>query len=170
MNYRPVLDSMKLWSLGFAVTLAARLSVSAGWGYLPVAGPAPLRFQAPPRPKASLKPLPPLEIAEPAGAPSEPEPAGGAGGNARTGSTGAAANTTSPPTPGTQADSAASATGAGADTAGSPDGLLTPQMLVKYFLSGPTNAPANSVFIPLGFRPPQPGAPPSSQATYSKSP
>jgi hypothetical protein len=165
-----VFDSTKRWSLGIAVTLMATLNVAAGWGYLPVAGPAPLRFQAPSRPKASLKPLPPLAVTEPAGTASDTESADGVGAKAQTGSSSAAANTSAPTPPDTQADAPASAMGAAANATASQEGLLTPQMLVKYFLSGPTNAPANSVFIPLGFRPPQPGTPPSSQATYSRSP
>lgn len=156
-----------------AVTLTAALTASAGWGYLPIAGPAPLRFQAPPRPKSTLKPLPPLEVKQPAGpgdADSAEQSPGDVGSSVPAASSGADANAAAPAIPEAPADSTASGAGAGAEGTVSQDGLLTPQMLVKYFLSGPTNAPANSVFIPLGFRPPQPGTPPSSQATYSTSP
>jgi hypothetical protein len=154
---------------GFATAWAAS-------GYLPQAGPLPLRFRvplphitehaevpvAPPLPAPIALPAPPMPPAPPEvfnAAPAKAvKPVAITNGppleyNAR--------ESFSEPLPGASADA-----------------VISPQMLIKYFTppaNASTNAPGAGVAAPMGFTPPPVPAPPatppsSSKATYSTSP
>ena len=143
--------------------LAMAVSATAGPGYLPTVGPAPLRFQPPPPPTA-VEPvdLPPLAVTEP---PAKPTTHGAE-----------AAEPTSPPSPpvdpGTPSlEQAALEPPPAAPMVPLPPpvpGPMAAQMFLQYFTGhAGTNSMGLSVFAPVGFVPPLPlSAPPSSTATF----
>jgi hypothetical protein len=135
--------------------------------YLPVVGPSPIRFQAPPKPPSLLLKQYPLPVPSPSVAthtpPSTPE-------------TNIAAASSSPETiavkspPGPdEATSIPNEPGqlpALAEPANQSD-VLTPQMLVPFFHQRNAGGKSSEtgVYGPLIFAPPRPGPKPSSTAT-----
>lgn len=132
-------------------------------GYLPKAGPAGLRFapQAKPRP-AYLPPLPITPDPQPA-AISEPTP-GSAGNSVTT----HVAGQVSPPKALPATDAVNASQGNRAKTAVNPSesGVVTPQMLLKFF---PNGKPAGYEMLlnePVNFQVPVRETRPSSSASY----
>lgn len=132
-------------------------------GYLPKAGPAGLRFAPPAKPRpAYLPPLPITPDPQPT-AVSEPAP-GSAGNSVTTHVTGQ----TSPRKAPAATDAVNANQGNRAKTAGSPaeSGLVTPQMLLKFF---PNGKPAGYEMLlndPVSFQVPVRETRPSSSASY----
>lgn len=152
--------------------LAMALSATAGPGYLPVVGPAPLRFQAPPVPPPTEPiELPPLATVDPA-----PKPATAPDAPVATNSTPAAPV---PPDP-----AALSLDEAPLDPPQAPpltvpllpnapqtqpdQGSMAAQLFLKYFTGQTgTNSTGITLIAPVGFIPPMPqSAPPSSTAKF----
>jgi hypothetical protein len=132
-----------------AAYAGALISSWAGMAYLPAIGPAPLRFL--PALKPFTQSVPPL----PAAAQPAPPP-------------GEKAEKPSGPVAPSQPINVSPATGP-TDTGAEPapaDGVISPQMLLKYF-NKPTNSNAPNVKAPLDFIPPRTGEPRSSKAEYS---
>ena len=165
---------------------AGLLLVVAGWAatlqadYLPVTGPAPLRFQAPAAPR-EVVPLPPLRMVDPPPPVSPPPDLASARTNSLAGQKGA---------PPTASQAAALAASGGTDgsvlpvapppgndlppvageslppsSAVSP--IVTPQMLVQFFWGAGSNAPPRAFVMPTFVPPSPPDVAPSSSATYS---
>lgn len=166
-----------------ALLLAAAVSAAADSPYLPVAGPAPLRFSHPAVQKAPTFQLPPLATVDPRPAapdgPAIPVPAHAAG------ASNSPAASPSVPVP----DNAGGLTNpvpafseplaplpfnpvvTNAIEVVRPDTEnLTPQMFMKFFSGRPgTNGPGVSIIAPMPFVPPAPPAP-SSTATFQTTP
>lgn len=129
----------------------------SGWAdnaYLPAVGPSPLRYLPPFKPKTNIVVLPP-PVLVPATAPVPVEKA--------------------PPAPVAPAPvvvpepiPANIQTNAFVEPPRT-DGVVSPQMLLKYFNKS-TNANAAGVDGPLDFNPPRSAEPPSSKAEYSTPP
>jgi hypothetical protein len=141
------------------------LGAATAWadaGYLPQAGPMPLRFRVPPPPPAEhtdapMPPLLPAPIVLPAPPmPSQPPESS----NAPPSNTGKpVAVTNGPPLEFNAREPVAG------PTIIAPDAVISPQMLIKYFTvptSAATNAPIAAPVTPMGFTPPPvtPSAPP----------
>jgi hypothetical protein len=170
----------------------------ADHGYLPLAGPPPLRFALPPvattdspSQNSALPPLPILNPPSAAGAAeTNQSPAAAAITNAPSPAlqTTAGSDTNSPPSPLANNPADVSATagfllpvllaplapdpnapgGYGLGPAGGP---LTPQTFLRYFTPAGTNlANGASVIVPVSFVPPEPVQPPSSSATFETTP
>lgn len=162
-------------------------------GYLQVAGPVPLRFLAEPIPGEPYL-LPPLSLTDVTPMPPEEPASAPAATNIATAPIAEEEPTVplpKPPEP-PSADVTAAAlenlfSGANANPLGipapqnpaplTPDSqqkasdmlVVTPQMLIEYFKPGrvATNGVGASIFVPVGFRPPEAVLPsPSSKATY----
>lgn len=156
-----MLNRMSRLHCRLAVLLAVS-SAGAGVGYLPTVGPVPLRFETPPAPKPAHRPLPPLEQFD-ASRPAVPCESA------------AADAALAPAQPSGEPVSAVSPAPLPAVTnlvqAPPPVAeVVTPQMFVKYFTGARSNAPANAVFLPVGFRPALPNTGNSSTATYTVGP
>ncbi|MCL5097780.1 MAG: hypothetical protein M1608_09710 [Candidatus Omnitrophica bacterium] len=156
------------WAL-WAVTLLA----GSPRGYLPVLGPAPLRFEPSLTPRRMVA-LPPLLMGEP-----DPVQAGAEPTNNSDHQAGAPPDPASlsnslpsvPPIAGPSSDALQSnyvqsiaSSPIGSLDESSDAALVTPQMLVQYFMSPVTNHAA-SVLVPAFIPPISPSKPPSS-ATY----
>ena len=115
--------------------------------YLPTVGPAPLRFRADYKPVVHIK-LPP------------PTPTGQSGASAPTPT---APLVVGVPVPATQTNQTVVQPPAVVESP-RPDGVVSPQMLLKYFSRSTNAADANA---PLNFTPPPQPEPPSSRAEYS---
>ena len=151
---------LRHWAEAGAALPVLAFAVSAGPGYLPTIGPAPLRFRAelPPAVNVVKMPLPPPAPAPAAPPPSSTTPTAAA--DIPTNAAPAAApvllTATNPPvTP--EAVPASS------------EPRISPEMLLKYFTPSP-NRPASGVIAPLDFAPPATAKPASSTATYSVHP
>jgi hypothetical protein len=137
----------------FACALAVASVAAAGSGYLACVGPAPLRFREVPPPVTNQvvlavpDPEPVATIASPA--PFGPMPE-------------LRPPSSEPPAITNEAASAIP------DTT-SPEEVVSPQMLLKYFNKS-TNGASSSVVMPMGFTPPKSPEPPASKATYSTGP
>jgi len=154
--------------------LAVTIAASAGDGYLPAVGPAPLRFELPASPKVSpAVVLPPLVLVET----NRPTPQ-------------------VPPMASIVAEIPSSVETNAVTSAGPveplvlapeivPDaiqtnamqdmvplvGALNPQMFMHYFTGRPgTNSSGVSIFTPVSFVPPVPVPPPSSSAAFQTTP
>ena len=138
--------------------LVGFLGVATAWadtGYLPQTGPMPLRFRVPPPPvaehvRAPVAPPPSAPIALP---PPPMPPAPPVASNA------APANIVMPvvPTNGPALEFEAREPVIGPGPAAAPDGVISPQMLIKYFTTPAilgTNAAGMGVVAPVGFTPP----------------
>lgn len=138
------------------------LPVAGVAAYLPMIGPAPLRFQAPPHPPMAA-PVPLVQDPIP-----EPEPD----------STAAASPAATNPPPAqleavvivAKSPDPADATNAPPAVLGPTDAsLITPQMMMHFFQRkfGDTNGPNTDVVLPFVFTPPVPLSRPASKATFS---
>jgi hypothetical protein len=161
--------------------LAVALSATAGQGYLPTVGPAPVRFETPAPPAPVMVALPPLVFIEPrpltdtnetvastspAAATAPPNLPGAAPTEATTSSPAEVTVFVSPLGPLEPTGVATNSLAAPAETE-----VIAPQMLLKYFMRpAGTNSAGVSIFAPVGFVPPQPLAPPSSSATFQTTP
>ncbi len=156
---------LRHWAEVGAALLGLAFGVSANPGYLPVIGPAALRFRPAAPSVADLvrMPLPPPDPppSTPRSAPSTPP---------------AAVVTASKTAPPAAAPSSApvlpaatnSPTGPDASPSGS-EPMISPQMLLKYF-NRSTNGTVGGVIAPVDFAPPAGSKPASSTATYSTQP
>lgn len=144
-------------------------TVWANAGYLPQVGPVPLRFRIPPPlpvnqaaaplPTPITLPTPPISSSTPETPQAGPE------------------KEIVVPKPGPAVEIEAGAPAFIRPPVVAPDAVISPQMLIKYFMNS-TNAPTNNapgVGVPFGFTPPAAGtpvstSPPRSKATYSISP
>lgn len=173
------LTSRKLvgWTLAIAWATAAAPALYGSGPYLPRTGPTVLRFElAMTRPPTVM--LPPLTTPE--------QPQEDSSATARVGSLEAPAPVTTPPAE-APAPASASTNEAAAVAADASNGqtnlaalpssssasdslVVTPEMLVQYFqpTQGTTNPASASVFVPVsvGFTPPRPKSPTSSEAIY----
>jgi len=158
--------------LGAVALFAVVCDAAAGPGYLPVVGPPPLRFAAPPAaPSDKLIPLPPLTVIEPR-PPAASEPAAPAASSATPGIEG-----TSTERPGIDPFAVPTTEPAPLDSLGAPLPApaqaenIVPQMFMKYFTGRVgTNGPGVSIYSPVGFIPPQPVAPPASSSSFQTTP
>ncbi len=123
------------------------VSGQANVGYLPTVGPAPLRFRPDYKAAIHIVATHTAEVAQPS-APVLPV----------TVPTPILTPAVAEPTP-------AVAQPVATVEPSRPDGVVSPQMLLKYFGRG-TNAEATAG-APLGFTPPRQVEPPSSKASYS---
>ena len=141
-------------SIGYCVGLAAAAVIWMGGkpssGYLARIGPAPLRFQPPPKGPDVTAALPPLAM-------SDPKPVEEFLGPPAPTNAPVAVATVVEPAP------------APAPVAVAPaEPIFSPQMLIQYFNSDGTNQNMN-VLVPYQFTPPPAGIPaPPSRATYIK--
>ncbi len=151
---------LRHWAEAGAALLGLAFTVSAGPGYLPVVGPAPLRFQAGSPPSANIikMPLPP-----PDPPPSAAKSASAAPPSAADAQTNAAPAAV--PALLTVTNNPVSPEAAPANS----EPKISPEMLLKYFTPS-TNRPAGGVIAPLDFTPPALAKPASSTATYSTQP
>jgi hypothetical protein len=147
------------------------LGVATAWadaGYLPLAGPMPLRFRVPAPPVSDQvnAPVAPA-VAAPIILPTPPMPPGP--------KEPANAQPIQSVTNGAALEYNARPPAISSGPVMAPDPVISPQMLIKYF-TAPTNAPVNAntegVTGPVGFTPPMmasptPLPPPSSKVTYS---
>jgi hypothetical protein len=151
---------LRHWAeVGAALPVLA-FAVSAGPGYLPVVGPAPLRFRAdlPPAANVVKMPLPP------------PEPSPAAPTSAATAPTASADLQTNAAPAAAPVLLTATNTPVTSEAApGSSEPRISPEMLLRFFTPS-TNRPASGVIAPLDFAPPATAKPPSSTATYSVQP
>jgi hypothetical protein len=150
---------LRHWAEAGTALLGLAFAVSAGPGYLPVVGPAPLRFQAGSPPSANLvkMPLPP------------PDPPSSA----------AKSTSAAPPSAADAQTNVAPATAVLLTATNNPvapeaapassEPKISPEMLLKFFTPS-TNGPAGGVIAPLDFTPPAMAKPASSTATYSTQP
>ena len=156
---------LRHWAEVGAAVLGLSFGVAANPGYLPVVGPAALRFRPAPQSATNLvrMPLPPPDPppSTPPSIPSTPPPAPGT--EAKT--TPPAAAPSSPPVLFTATNSPAEpdATPSGAEP------KISPQMLLKYF-NRSTNGTVGGIIAPVDFAPPAAAKPASSTATYSTNP
>jgi len=127
--------------------------------YLPAVGPAPLRFLAMAMPATNIfkppapAPLPLKPETERVDAPASPNP------------TNTPANV---PIKTIFAPAGETNTIGGTPETTTPEGVISPQMLLKFFNKS-TNGVSSSVIMPMDFQPPNP-APAPSKATYSTGP
>ena len=151
--------------------LTAALCATAGPGYLPKVGPPPVRFERPtPAPAEPPVVLPPLAVIEPR--PTSPQ---------------LDTAVPAPVTPNEPVHPVESAPPSEAlitperpalmmeppstNTVAIDQGILGPQMFMKYFTGQPgTNGSGISIFAPVGFVPPLPATPPSSSASFQTTP
>jgi hypothetical protein len=152
---------LRHWAEAGAALLGLAFAVSAGPGYLPAVGPAPLRFRTDPPPATNVvkMPLPP------------PDPPPSTSAVATDTQTNAA-----PATPAAAAPSAAPVLLTATNSPVTPDAApassepkISPEMLLKFFTPS-TNRPSGEVIAPLDFAPPATAKPASSTATYSTQP
>lgn len=152
-------------------------------GYLAVAGPKPLRYLSPSVAPATPFQLPPLAMDDnglPPPVPSPAEPASkdtaSSGSKPAADSRPPASGTPSTPSVPTPKPEAAVIAAEPLDGSASwpseplplpPETVLTPQMLVPYFMGRPGTNGYPVVFPSPGFLPPLPPRPPSSTATYT---
>jgi len=148
-----------------AVGFCGITAVWAGAGYLPEAGPAPLRFRVlptpPPTNRVSQPVPPPVSVKLPSPtSPTSPTPPGPA------------------PVPATNAPAPVEYNARDSGAIGTPatpsDGVISPQMLIKYFTSS-TNGTGKIAVTPVGFTPPTVAVPgpmpqPASHPTPSTPP
>jgi hypothetical protein len=148
------------------------LGVATAWadaGYLPLAGPLPLRFRLPPVLVAEhasdpLPPPPPAPIVLPT-PPMPPEPPQTS--NAAPAKMDKPVAVTNAPA--LEFDAREPVTGPASAT--SPDGVISPQMLIKYFTvsaNPATNAAGVAAVGPIGFTPPPVTAPAPTPPAASK--
>jgi hypothetical protein len=148
---------VKSWMMNRAGFCRCVALIIAGWtgffgsgranlAYLPAVGPAPLRFQPDFKPVKHIVATPPPEPAQAAApvAPAKAQPVA--------------------PTPAPEPTPVVVQPAAVVEPP-KPDGVVSPQMLLKYFNRG-TNADA-ATSPPAGFTPPGQIEPPSSKASYS---
>jgi hypothetical protein len=137
----------------------ASVFASADPGYLPVVGPAALRFRAASMATANLPISARPEITEPESVLIRPETLDPL--NAVTNEVSAAAERPEPVLPHNPIPAEPVPSGE----------VISPQMLLKYFTKS-TNGTGAGVLgpMPLNFTPPPPSQTPSSKATYSTSP
>ena len=163
------LANMMRWP-GPVCALAAAMCATAGPGYLPLVGPPPLRFEAPPPRAAEPFILSPLAFVEPRPAVPLVEPL-----TSITPTPSLDTNITAPPPPSPNLTTplpGAEPTPANAIVA-APSFIepLGPQLFMKYFTGRHgTNSTGISIYSPVGFVPPTPIAPPSSSATFQTTP
>jgi hypothetical protein len=143
---------------GLSFVLFAALSVAAaaspGPGWLPLAGPTPLRFSPAPRPRDNRFVLPvPVPAPEPAPVVSQANKAPPA---------------SSAPEPPASIPRAGNGMAQPPVESSPPDAVVSPQMLLKYFTKS-TNS-AVPVAAPLDFTPPKAAGAPPSRATYETGP
>lgn len=157
--------------------LAVALSATAGQGYLPTVGPAPVRFETPAPPAPVTVALPPLIFIEPRPLTDTNETVASASPAAATEPGAAPTETaTSPPAETTVLVSPLGpleSIGVTTNPLAPPvdTEVIAPQMLLKFFMRpAGTNSAGVSIFAPVGFVPPQPLAPPSSSATFQTTP
>ena len=142
----------------FVLTLlGASVFGSANPGYLPVVGPAPVRFRAVFAPATNFAVLPPPVIAE-----SEPV-------LVKPDTLNPLNTTTNVQPPAAEEAPPANALPYSPMENSAPGEVISPQMLLKYFTKN-TNHSGASLIGPMNFTPPQPTQPASSTATYSTSP
>jgi hypothetical protein len=146
----------------------------SAFGYLPTLGPSPLRFEAPPPVVTNLAllavnqtGLPPLaEVLKPFTTDKlthlELVDGESSGPREYAASSTSASFPLAGPIPG-QALVPLPA------PAAEPEPVVSPDMLMRYFMRS-TNGAAASVSVPIGFTPPPPATPPSSTATYTVGP
>lgn len=140
---------------------------AAGPGYLPTVGPPALRFAPPPPPPPAVPaPLPPLAVIEPRPVLPPPEPSPPLA---------ESTNTTVEPmfldpfaVPPVAEAIATPLTNVIVLLPPEPP-TFAPQMFMRYFIGGATNAAGVSILSPVGFVPPLP-PPPSSSATFQTVP
>lgn len=145
---------------------AVALGASAAPGYLPTVGPPALRFAPPPPPPALLAFLPPLAVVEPRPDLPPPEPAPS---SAETTNAAVEPLFSDPFAVPPVAERIPSAVTNTIVVLPPEPQTLAPQMFLKYFLGGGTNAAGVSILSPVGFEPPLP-LPPSSSATFQTVP
>ncbi|HZQ45620.1 MAG TPA: hypothetical protein VFC07_01300 [Verrucomicrobiae bacterium] len=142
----------------FTVIAAAYLSVlilgRADTAYLPAVGPSPLRFRPDFKPVAHIVYSPPPTVSQP----DVPLPAQKV----------EKVSVPVPPTPPPEPIPAIDKTN-GIVEPPRPEGVVSPQMLLKYF-NRPTKGNSAGVSAPIDFTPPPSAEPPSSKATYSTPP
>ena len=166
------LANMMRWP-GPVCALAAAMCATAGPGYLPLVGPPPLRFEAPPTPATAPFILSPLAVVEPRPAVPLVEPP-----------------TPVTPTPALDANSPVPLALFPNQTGPLPEVDPTPadttnvilaapahldplgsQLFMKYFTGQHgTNSAGLSIYSPVRFVPPAPFIPPSSSATFQTTP
>ena len=161
---RPTADKKRLvWSKSYFLAILAVCSSLAplawsGPGYLHTVGPAPLRFCPPLAPNTNLTVLPP--------------PASSTESVAQANDLFAVPNLLPlaeiPLTPATP-EPAPAVNQTNSPDASRPDGLVSPQMLLKFFNKS-TNGSVTGVVAPVDLTTPRPAELPSSKATYSHLP
>lgn len=154
--------------LALCLATAPAMAAHDQAAYLPLAGPAPLRFEADMAqtfvfsPAKSDDPTPVVETVEP--------PANAAPETALVSTTNTNANAAQPTLVTPSIGESTASTPAAASPAAGDMLVVTPQMLAEFFkpMPGATNGAGVSVFapVPLGFTPPVERTPPSSRATY----
>jgi len=140
-----------------AVAYSSAFFACASPGYLPVVGPAPLRFRPVLQPSRHVPAPPAASTTEPNPIPEKTkivEPVT------------APATLLSAPAP--EPPVAAGQTNAVVEPS-RPEDVVSPQMLIKYFNKS-TNGSSTMITAPIDFTPPRSGEPPSSKASYSTSP
>jgi hypothetical protein len=164
-------DAMRAIGLVAAGLAVCGTHASTAPGYLPVAGPAPLRFEPPP---VHPLPLPPFVSEKDSlskqghSSASVNDGVASPGGPASHRSDGLTSSRSLLPTLMDSLSSTNMAPLIGSDT-NSPS-IVSPQLLMRYFLERmATNDPSASR-APLSFSPPLPPPIPSSSATYSSPP
>jgi len=159
--------------------LAVALSATAGEGYLPTVGPAPVRFETPAPPAPVTVAFPPLVFIEPRPLTDTNETVAPASPAESVPNLPGAAPTEVTPPPPAEVTIFVSPlgplepTGVATNSLAAPaeTEVIAPQMLLKYFMRpAGTNSAGVSIFAPVGFVPPQPLAPPSSSATFQTTP
>lgn len=131
-----------------SIWLGTGLGAGAAPVYLSTVGPAPFRFQAPPRPPT--RPTPPAPaLVGPESAPVS-----------------TATNTPPPAVTNTAPPPAADTNALNVVNPPKSDEVVSPQMLLKYF-NRSTNGIGSEVITPLTVPLPSQSAPPASKATYS---
>lgn len=170
---------MKRWSTK-VLLLVATVSAAADSPYLPVSGPAPLRFHRPPEHKPAGPRLAPLPTIDPRPAEPSPVPSAPVAG-ATAVSSNSPSETLSRPSIGEPVPAVASEPVSppppfnpvvtnGIEFVRPDTENLTPQMFMKFFSGRPgTNSSGLTIIAPMPFVPPAPPAP-SSTATFQTTP
>lgn len=139
--------------------------VAVAGGYLVTDGPPPLRFLSRPKAVTVKTALPPLALVTPESSASTNQASAGDSRMDPTldpvEPTNAVSESLNPPVDVGSIPPAASPT-----PSLFPGMTVTPQVLLSYFGNAGTNAINPVVMAPVSFIPAQPGAPPSSRATY----
>jgi len=160
-----MLGRLRHWAEAGSAVMGLALGVSASPGYLPVVGPAPLRFRPAAQSVTNLvrMPLPPPDPPPATPPPTPLTPPAAAVTEAKTAPPAAAPSSAPVILAPTNSPAGPDATPFGSEP------MISPQMLLKYF-NRSTNGTVSGVIAPVDFAPPAVARPVSSTATYSTNP